>query len=237
MANGLVVTVSATGLSTSQFGFTDPTAHGTQASHAEAGTATLLVVVTLPVNLSSGTTFRIKNIGVTLVTITSANNIDASTSYQLNPYQYASVDVQWDGVSGGYSKGGTMFNAQLTKTLVLTPAQIKSLISSPTLLVAGKANQIINLHSCFMLFNPGGVPFGTLVDGDAITPVIGTGDNAIIINDGSGVIGTGFIDQTVPMGIWLDPFWVNTAILHPRHFGVRQCSSLSLTRRVGFEWH
>ena len=95
--NGLVVTVSATGLSTSQFEFTDPTAHGTQTSHAEVGTATLLVVVTLPVNLSSGTTFRIKNIGVTLVTITSANNIDASTSYQLNPYQYASVDVQWDG--------------------------------------------------------------------------------------------------------------------------------------------
>ncbi len=95
--NGLVVTVSATGLSGSGFQFTDPTAHGTQASHAEAGTATLLVVVTLPVNLSSGTTFRIKNIGVTLVTLTSANNIDASTSYQLNPYQYASVDVQWDG--------------------------------------------------------------------------------------------------------------------------------------------
>ncbi len=108
-----------------------------------------------------------------------------------------------------------MFNAQLTKTLVLTPAQIKSLISSPTLLVAGKANQIINLHSCFMLFNPGGIPFGTLVAGDAITPVIGTGSNAIISNDGSGVIATGFIDQTVPMGIWLDPFWVNTATPTP----------------------
>ena len=95
--NGLVVTVSATGLSSSSFQFTDPTAHGTQASHAEAGTATLLVVVTLPNNLTSGTTLRVKNIGVTLVTLTSVANIDASTSYQLNPYQYASVDVQWDG--------------------------------------------------------------------------------------------------------------------------------------------
>ena len=66
-----------------------------------------------------------------------------------------------------------------------------------------------------MLFNPGEIPFGILVAGDAITPVIGTGSNAIISNDGSGVIATGFIDQTVPMGIWLDPFWVNTAIPTP----------------------
>lgn len=95
--NGLVVTVSATGLSTSQFEFTDPTAHGTQASHAEAGTATLLVVVTLPNTLTTGTTFRVKNIGTTLVTLTSTANIDGATTYQLNPYQYASVDVQWDG--------------------------------------------------------------------------------------------------------------------------------------------
>ncbi len=95
--NGLVVTVSATGLTTSQFQFTDPTAHGTQATHAETGTAVLLVVITLPTTLTIGTTLRIKNIGATLVTITSSVNIDGATTYQLNPYQYASVDVQWDG--------------------------------------------------------------------------------------------------------------------------------------------
>ena|SRR5271166_1982646 len=106
--------------------------------------------------------------------------------------------------------GALMFNAQFTKTVTLTPAQIKSLISSPTLLVAGKANQIISLLSCFLLFNPGGTPFGTLVVGDAISPVIGTGTNAILSNDTLGVIATGFIDQTVPMGTWLNPFWTNT---------------------------
>ena len=112
--------------------------------------------------------------------------------------------------------GALMFNAQFTKTVTLTPAQIKSLISSPTLLVAGEANQIISLLSCFMLFNPGGTPFGTLVAGDAISPVIGgTGANAILSNNGSGVLATGFIDQAVPMGIWLNPFWVNTATPTP----------------------
>ncbi len=95
--NGLVVTVLSAGLSGSQFEFNDPTAHGTQATHAETGTATLLVVITLATNLTSGTTFRIKNIGATLVTVSSAVNIDGATSYQLNPYQYASIDVQWDG--------------------------------------------------------------------------------------------------------------------------------------------
>jgi hypothetical protein len=95
--NGLVVTVSATGLSTSQFEFTDPTANGTQATHSETGTATLLVVVTLPNNLTTGTTLRIKNIGTTLVTISSSVNIDGAATYSLNPYQYASIDVQFDG--------------------------------------------------------------------------------------------------------------------------------------------
>ena len=95
--NGLVVTASATGLSTSQFEFTDPTAHGTQATHSETGTATLLVVVTLPNNLTTGTTLRIKNIGTTLVTISSSVNIDGAATYSLNPYPYASIDVQFDG--------------------------------------------------------------------------------------------------------------------------------------------
>ena len=109
-----------------------------------------------------------------------------------------------------------MYNAQLTEVITLTPAQIKSLIASPTLLVAGKAGQIINLLACFMLFNPGGTAFGTLATGDAISPVIGgTGSNALLSNDGSGVLATGFIDQAVPMGIWLDPFWVNTATPTP----------------------
>lgn len=95
--NGLVVTVSATGLSTSQFEFTDPTTHGAQTTHSETGTATLLVIVTLPSNLITGTTLRIKNIGTTLVTISSSVNIDGAATYSLNPYQYASIDVQFDG--------------------------------------------------------------------------------------------------------------------------------------------
>lgn len=104
-----------------------------------------------------------------------------------------------------------MYNTQLTKVITLTPAQIKSLIASPTLLVAGEAGQIINLLACFMLFSPGGTAFGTLTTGDAISPVIGgTGSNAILSNDGEGVLATGFIDQAIPMGIWLTPFWANT---------------------------
>lgn len=53
--------------------------------------------VTLVTNLSKGTTFRIKNIGTSTVTVASSVNIDGSTTYILNPYQYASIDVQWDG--------------------------------------------------------------------------------------------------------------------------------------------
>ena len=57
------------------------------------GTAT----ITLATNLSKGTTFRIKNIGTSTVTVASSVNIDGATTYMLNPYQYASIDVQWDG--------------------------------------------------------------------------------------------------------------------------------------------
>ena len=55
------------------------------------------VIVTLATNLTKGTTFRIKNIGTSTVTISSTANIDGATTYILNPYQYASIDVQFDG--------------------------------------------------------------------------------------------------------------------------------------------
>jgi hypothetical protein len=55
------------------------------------------ITVTLATNLTKGTTFRIKNIGTSLVTISSSVNIDGATTYSLNPYQYASMDVQFDG--------------------------------------------------------------------------------------------------------------------------------------------
>jgi hypothetical protein len=53
--------------------------------------------ITLVTTLSKGTTFRIKNIGTGIVTVASSVNIDGATTYVLNPYQYASIDVQWDG--------------------------------------------------------------------------------------------------------------------------------------------
>ena len=53
--------------------------------------------VTLATNLNTGTTFRIKNIGTGTITVSSSVNIDGATTYTLNPYQYASIDVQWDG--------------------------------------------------------------------------------------------------------------------------------------------
>jgi hypothetical protein len=53
--------------------------------------------VTLVTNLKTGTTFRIKNIGTGTITVSSSVNIDGATTYTLNPYQYASIDVQWDG--------------------------------------------------------------------------------------------------------------------------------------------
>ena len=53
--------------------------------------------VTLATNLKTGTTFRIKNIGTGTITVSSSVNIDGATTYTLNPYQYASIDVQWDG--------------------------------------------------------------------------------------------------------------------------------------------
>lgn len=53
--------------------------------------------VTLATNLKTGTTFRIKNIGTGTITVASSANIDGATTYPLNPYQYASIDVQWDG--------------------------------------------------------------------------------------------------------------------------------------------
>lgn len=53
--------------------------------------------VTLATNLKTGTTFRIKNIGTGTITVSSSANIDGATTYTLNPYQYASIDVQWDG--------------------------------------------------------------------------------------------------------------------------------------------
>jgi hypothetical protein len=53
--------------------------------------------ITLVTNLATGTTFRIKNVGTGTITVSSSVNIDGSTSYTLNPYQYASIDVQFDG--------------------------------------------------------------------------------------------------------------------------------------------
>jgi hypothetical protein len=53
--------------------------------------------VTLATTYTKGTTFRIKNIGTGTVTVSSAVNIDGATTYVLNPYQYMSIDVQWDG--------------------------------------------------------------------------------------------------------------------------------------------
>jgi hypothetical protein len=51
----------------------------------------------LPTTLTAGTLLRIKNIGTSAVTVSSSVNIDGATTYTLNPYQYASIDVQWDG--------------------------------------------------------------------------------------------------------------------------------------------
>ena len=53
--------------------------------------------ITLATNLTTGTTFRIKNIGTGTITVSSSVNIDGATTYTLNPYQYASIDVQFDG--------------------------------------------------------------------------------------------------------------------------------------------
>lgn len=53
--------------------------------------------VTLNTTFSAGQTFRIKNIGTGTVTLSSAVNIDAATTFSLNSYQYQSVDVQYDG--------------------------------------------------------------------------------------------------------------------------------------------
>lgn len=53
--------------------------------------------VTLPDNSGrTGQTYRIKNIGIGVVTISSGFNIDNATSQTLNN-QYDSMDVQWDG--------------------------------------------------------------------------------------------------------------------------------------------
>ena len=104
-----------------------------------------------------------------------------------------------------------MYNAQLTKAVTLTPAQIKSLIASPTLLITGRAGQIIKLLSCFIRYQPGTVSFGTIQAGDAITPMLGSSiSTALIQNDGEGLTATGFIDQTTnAMGAWLLMPWIN----------------------------
>jgi hypothetical protein len=57
------------------------------------GTLTVTLVTSLP----KGTTFRIKNVGTGTVTI--SGPLDGGNSYPLNPYQYQSIDVQYDGVS------------------------------------------------------------------------------------------------------------------------------------------
>ena len=59
------------------------------------GTATITLVTSLP----AGTTFRIKNIGTNTVTLASAGDIDGASTFPLNPYQYASIDVQFDGTT------------------------------------------------------------------------------------------------------------------------------------------
>ncbi len=103
-----------------------------------------------------------------------------------------------------------MYTAQLTARITLTPAQVKALIASPKLLVAGKAGYVISLLSCLIIYQSGGTPFGTIAAGDAITPVLSSGANALLANGGSGQLATGFVDQTVPMVAWVDPFWVNS---------------------------
>jgi hypothetical protein len=57
------------------------------------GTFTITLPSTL---LPTGKTLRIKNIGTGTITVSSAVNIDGSTSFTL-PTQYQSADVQWDG--------------------------------------------------------------------------------------------------------------------------------------------
>jgi len=53
--------------------------------------------ITLLATFASGTTFRIKNIGAGTITLSSSVNIDFATTFILNPYPGASVDVQFDG--------------------------------------------------------------------------------------------------------------------------------------------
>ena len=53
--------------------------------------------ITLLTTFASGTTFRIKNIGAGTITVSSSANIDFATSFTLNPYPGASIDVQFDG--------------------------------------------------------------------------------------------------------------------------------------------
>ena len=53
--------------------------------------------VTLATNLSTGTTFRIKNIGTGTITLSSSALIDFSNTQTLNPYTGVSLDVSWDG--------------------------------------------------------------------------------------------------------------------------------------------
>jgi hypothetical protein len=99
------------------------------------------------------------------------------------------------------------YSAFLTGVVTLTAAQVTSLVASPALLVAGRPGQIINLLACFILYQPGTTPFGTIQTTDCISPVLGSTATALLAQAGLGVIAKGFVDQTVAQVCTMYSYW------------------------------